>query len=147
VNGTFLFTTRYTVRVGDLNYGGHMGFDGMLLVFHDVRVRYLKSLGYTEFDVGGGKGLIMTEARVRMKDEIFPGDELVVGLRVSDMGKVRFTVSFRVSRSSDEKHVAEGETFMAGYDYLRHAAAKLPPDFIRKISPPGTHASDDSLGD
>ena len=134
MNGSHLFTTHYTVRVGDLNYGGHMGFDGMLLVFHDARVRYLKTLGYTEFDVGGGKGLIMTEARVRLRDEIFPGDELAVRLGISDVGKVRFTVAFHVSRSSDGRPVADGETHMAGYDYSRHAAAKLPPDFIRKIS-------------
>jgi acyl-CoA thioester hydrolase len=144
VNDAFSFTTCYTVRVGDLNYGGHMGFDSMLSVFHDARVRYLKRLGYSEFDIGGGKGLIMTEAHVRMKDELFPGDELVVELRVSDMGKVRFTVLFHVSRSSDGKHVAEGETRMAAYDYLRHAAVKLPPDFIGKVTPHGTPAFDDS---
>ena len=87
-----------------------MGFDGMLLVFHDVHVRYLKTLGYTEFDVGGGKGLIMAEARVRIKDEIFPGDGLDARLGISDMGKVRFIVLFHVGRLSDGKSVADVET-------------------------------------
>ncbi len=134
----FSFTTRYTVRVGDLNYGGHVGFDSMILFFHDARVRYLKSLGHTEFDIGSGKGLIMTEARVKIKKETFPGDEILVGLRIADMGRIRFTVLFQATRSSDGKTVAEGETHMACYDYLTHSTAKLPADFVEKISPSGT---------
>jgi acyl-CoA thioesterase FadM len=106
----------------------------MILFFHDARVRYLRSLGKSEFDIGSGKGLIMTEARVRMKNVTFTGEEIVVGLGISEIGRIRFTVSFHAIRTSDGKTVAEGETTMACYDYRTHSTAKLPADFVKKIS-------------
>jgi len=65
------FRVRYPVRIGDINYGGHLGNDKYLLLFHDARLAYLAGLGASEKDIGGGAGLIMSEAHVRFQAEVF----------------------------------------------------------------------------
>ncbi len=34
-----IFKTNFAVRIGDINYGGHMGNDKFLLIFHDARLK------------------------------------------------------------------------------------------------------------
>jgi 4-hydroxybenzoyl-CoA thioesterase len=41
------------VRIGDINYGGHMANDAILRLAHEARLRWLKSMGYSELDVEG----------------------------------------------------------------------------------------------
>ena len=44
------FAGAYTVRVGDINYGGHMGNDKALLLFHDARLYFLGKYDFSESD-------------------------------------------------------------------------------------------------
>ena len=67
----------YRIRVGDINYGGHMGNDKALLLFHDARLYFLEQHGFSESDIGG-PGIIMGDAHVYYKKEVFRGDELKV---------------------------------------------------------------------
>jgi len=50
---TFSFRTEITVRITDLNYGGHLGNADTLVLIHEARVRFLKSYGYSEIDIEG----------------------------------------------------------------------------------------------
>lgn len=49
----FAFYTEITVSIRDINYGGHLGNDAVLGLAHEARLRYLKSLGFSELDIGG----------------------------------------------------------------------------------------------
>ena len=133
MDSDFPFHTTFVVRIGDINYGGHMGNDKLLLIFHDARIRYLQYLGYSEFDIGGGAGLLMTEAHIAFKGEVFLGDELLVGVKISDPGKVRFNVEFQVEKVPDKKIVATGSTLMAVFNYNQRKACRIPDEFLKKI--------------
>ena len=130
----FPFNTSFIVRIGDINYGGHVGNDKLLLVFHDARLRYLQSLGYSEIDIGNGAGLIMIEAHIFFKGEIFLGDKLLVGVRIREMGKVKLSFEFRVQRESDGKVVTTGSTFMAAFDYEQRRVCKIPEEFFKAVT-------------
>ncbi|MGB0167367.1 MAG: thioesterase, partial [Luteibaculum sp.] len=57
----FQFGTEITVRVGDLNYGNHLGNDSLLALLHQARVEYIKFLGaQSELDFFGSS-LIMAD--------------------------------------------------------------------------------------
>ncbi len=70
---SFSFSTSIPVQITDLNYGAHVGNDKVLSFLHEARVRYLQSLGYTEFNMEG-IGLIMSDAALIFKNEMFYGD-------------------------------------------------------------------------
>src|SRR5512137_1805185 len=44
------FSTELEVRVADLNYGAHLGYERLLSLAHQARVRMLDRLGATELD-------------------------------------------------------------------------------------------------
>ena len=57
------FDTTVTVRIGDINYGGHLGNDAVLSLVHEARLQYFKSLGYSEIDIEG-VGIVLADAVV-----------------------------------------------------------------------------------
>jgi len=123
------YSARYPVRVGDINYGGHLGNDKYLLLFHDARLAFLAALGATEKDIGGGTSLIMSEAHVRFQAEVFLGEELEVSVRPRDVQASRFTLDYEGTRGSDGARAASGSTVLAAFDYTRRRLARLPESF------------------
>ena len=123
------FRARYRVRVGDINYGGHMGNDRYLLLFHDARLAFLASLGFSEKDIGGGTSLIMSEAHLRFQAEVYLGDELEVSVRPRDVQATRFTLDYEVIRVGDGAEAASGWTAMAAFDYAKRRVTRLPKAF------------------
>ncbi len=106
-----------------------MGNDKYLLLFHDARLAFLASLGVSEKDIGGGAGLIMSEAQVRFQAEIFLGDELEVSVRPRDVLASRFALDYQVTRVGDGTEAASGFTTMAAFDYAKRRVTRLPEAF------------------
>ena len=113
----------FKVRVGDINYGGHMGNDKALLLFHDARIYFLGLGGYTEKDIGG-PGLIMAEAHIYFKKEIFLDDEVSVYIHIEDIRGVSFDMQYTVMRG--DELVMLGNTKMIAFDYKSRKISKLP---------------------
>jgi len=129
----FPFHTELQVRVGDLNYGGHLGNDKFLLYFHEARVRYFQALGVTEADIGDGVSLTQTEAYVAYKGEAFLGDVLSIGVHIDEFSRTRFRVNFSITRPRDEKLIATGHTVLAAFDYHSHKPQRIPESFKEKV--------------
>ena len=128
----FPFTIPYTVRVVDVNYGGHVANSAVLNFFQDARLAYLKALGgYSEMNVGGGCGLILPEAHVRYLAEMFLGDELVIGVKVVEVGRSSLRMAYRIER--DGKATAEGETVLVSFDYAARKPRRLDEEFVRRV--------------
>ena len=126
------FSFRYTVPVGDINYGGHMGNEKFLLLFHEARRRFLKSLGFSEQDIGEGAGIIMTEAYVKYISEVFMHDELKVSVVVTKAGGTRFTIEYLVEKEGQAKPAATGYTVQAAFDYNQRRVVKVPRTFLER---------------
>ena len=120
----------YNVRVGDINYGGHMGNDKALLLFHDARIRFLEDHDFTESNIGG-PGLIMGDAHVYFKKEVFRGDELKVYVHIEDLRELSFVMHYTVK--CDEVVVIQGNTKMVAFDYDKRRVVRLPEGFVNKI--------------
>ena len=122
-----LFQTTLRVQVGDVNYGGHLANDAVLRLCHEVRMRWLAGLGWSETDAGGA-GLIMADAAVQYLAQGFYGDELSAELGVEDIGKGGFALLFRLTRIADGKVLvlARARTGMVCFDYARQKVCRLP---------------------
>lgn len=128
----FAFQFPYQVRVGDVNYGGHVANSAVLNIFQDARIAWLASLGpFTELDLGGC-GIIMPEAHVYFRAEMFLRDQLQVGVRCSKMKLSGFVLEYRIERHGDI--TAEGETPIVCFDYQKRKACKIPTAFRQVLS-------------
>jgi YbgC/YbaW family acyl-CoA thioester hydrolase len=123
----FRFTIPYTVRVADVNYGGHVSNAAVLSFFQDARIAYLRHLGpFTELDLGGC-GIILPEAHVRYLAEMFLGDELRIGVRVTEVRNSAFVMAYRIERQGVA--TAEGTTRLIAFDYTARKPRRLPAAF------------------
>jgi acyl-CoA thioester hydrolase len=127
------FATTYTVPIADINYGGHLGNDRPLALFHEARVQLLKSLGYTEIDIGEGRGIIMVESGVRYLKEVFHNDLLQIEVAVSELAEKKFVLDYQIARLPAREPVLAGFTVFLGFDYEKRAVARLPEPFSEAL--------------
>ena len=129
----FNFIIPYTVRVVDVNYGAHVANSAVLNFFQDARIAYLKKLGdYSEMNIGKGCGIILPEAHVKYLAEMFLGDELVIGARITNVSRSSFTMCYLIER--DGEATAEGETVLICFDYEKRKPRRLDAVFIEKVA-------------
>lgn len=124
---SFRFSTNIPVRIGDVNYGGHVGNDAIVSILHESRMQYLKAIGCTELEAYG-TGLIMADLAVVYKGESFYGDELAVAVTADELTSVGFDLFYRITMEKEGKTVivAEAKTGMVCYDYDNHKVSRLP---------------------
>ncbi|MFC1734677.1 acyl-CoA thioesterase [Candidatus Hydrogenedentota bacterium] len=124
----FPFSTEIPVRIGDVNYGGHMGHDAVLSLAHEARLRYFTQEGFTEFDVGG-YGIIMTDAVVVYKAEAFHGNVLVIEIAAGDFSRSGCDFYFRITNRANGTEVARIKTGILIFDYEKKKVARMPENF------------------
>lgn len=126
-------TATLEIRVGDINYGGHMGNDKALLVFHDARLKFLESLGFSEKNIGG-PGIIMRDAHVLFRKEVYLHDVLTVDVGIEKVSNSSFEMVYTVRRISDDAVVFSGNTGLVAFDYELHRPVRIPEVFLGKIA-------------
>lgn len=129
----FLFSTEISVRITDLNYGGHLGNADTLVLIHEARVRFLKSFGYSELDVEGC-GTIMLDAVIQFKAQAFAGDVLVVEVAAGDFSRLGCDIFYRLTNKATGEVVALSKTGIAVFDYKTQKRVSPPSEFVTKLS-------------
>ena len=127
---TFKFSIPLTVRVNDLNYGGHVSHQNFFSYFQESRVAYLGQFGYSEMDIGD-HGTIITESGCKHKQALFLHDALQVACRIVELKSKAFTMAYQIQKKA--VICAEGFTISLCYDYPTQKVVRLPEAFIRKI--------------
>lgn len=130
----FLFKTEIAVRASDLNYGGHVGNDSMLMLLQEARIQFYRHLGFKD-EVGfeGSIGQIITDAAIQYKAESFLGDVLIVQLAVADFTTYGFDMLYLVTNKATGKEIARGKTGIVCFDYSRRKMARLPLSLLAKL--------------
>jgi len=129
----FPFLFSYSVRVADINYGGHVANSAVLNIFQDARIAFFANLGpFCELDLGEGCGIIVPEAHVYFRSEMFLQDRLQVGVRCTGLKRSSFTLGYRIER--DGLLTAEGQTPIVCYDYQSRKPRRIPELFRRSLA-------------
>lgn len=132
---TFSFSTNISVRITDLNYGGHVGNDAFLSLLHEARMQYLHQFGYSEMNVEG-VGLIMSDVGIEYKRELAYGDVVKISVAATGFDRLGFDLFYLI-----ELIVEDGENLMAGkaktgmlcFDYTTKKKASIPSQAIEKL--------------
>lgn len=125
----FIFSTDIPIYIGHINYGHHLDNAVLLSLVSEARVRFFKSLGYTEMDVEG-VGIIVADAAVQYLSESFHGDVLVFEMTPTDFNKYGCDLVYRVREKSSGRNVACGKTGILFFDYAQKKPVAVPPRFI-----------------
>jgi acyl-CoA thioester hydrolase len=130
----FSFSTSFDVRITDLNYGAHVGNDKVLSFLHEARVRFLQSLGYSELNIEG-VGLIMADAALIFKNEMYYGDELLISIHPIEFSRVGFDLVYKIEKKPEQALilVAIAKTAMVCYDYSMKKVVGLPERAMAKL--------------
>ena len=126
-----VFTCEIPVRITDVNYGGHVGNDSLLAFLHEARVQFLGHFGFSEQDAGG-RGIIMADAVLVYKSEIFYGEILTIDVGLADVQRHGLDVTYKVS--SKGKEVARAKTGIVFFDYERRAISSMPEEFKTRFA-------------
>jgi acyl-CoA thioester hydrolase len=121
-----LFATDIPVRITDINYGGHLGNDSLLSVLHEARAQFLKKFGFSESDIGG-VGILMSDAVLVYKAEVFYGDVLTIEIGVDDLQTAGADITYRVL--SNGKEAARAKTGIVFFDYTARKIVQMPEIF------------------
>jgi acyl-CoA thioesterase FadM len=130
---SFPFSTSITVRITDINYGGHVGNDTILSLIHEARMQFLVNYGLKELDFEG-TGMIMADAGIEFKNELFFGDIIIASVAAANFSKVSFDIFYKLEKEIDGKKtlVAAAKTGMVCYDYEGKKIVAIPEKAISK---------------
>ncbi len=129
----FTFTASVPIRIGDINYGNHVGNDAVLSIIHEARMQFLTSLGFTELNCGG-VGLIMTDAAIEFKKEVFYGDVVEAGVAAGNFSSIGFDLYYKLSvaKNGNSVPVVIAKTGMVCYDYSKKKITAMP-DAVKNV--------------
>lgn len=130
----FSFTTPIKIRITDLNYGGHVGNDIFLSLAHEARVLFLQSYNASELNFFG-TGLIMADAAIEYKSEVFAGEILQISVAASNFDKIGFDIYYLFEKTINDNNaiVAKIKTGMMCYDYANKKRATIPIEAINQL--------------
>lgn len=127
------FTTRLTVRVTDLNYGAHVGNDVVLAFCHEARAALFEHLGFTELDVAG-LGIVVADAVVVYRSEIFAGEHLEIAVDATDHNRYGCDIVYRLTEAESGREVTKAKTGIVFFDYAERRVAEAPPVFRERLN-------------
>jgi acyl-CoA thioester hydrolase len=127
----FSFQTQIPIRISDINYGNHVGNDAVLSLIHEARVQFLTSLGFSELNCGS-VGLIMSDAGIEFKKEIFYGDVITAFVTAVDFTSIGFDLYYKLETNG--KAAVLAKTGMVCYDYEKRKLAQVPQEVREKLS-------------
>lgn len=127
IPASFPFECTIPVRITDINYGNHAGNDTILSIIHEARMQFLRRCGYTELQFAG-TGLIMADAGLEFKNELFYGDTVIASVAADGFTKVSFDLYYKLEKQAGDRRVlvAVAKTGMVCYDYNQKKIAPVP---------------------
>ena len=128
----FIYSTEISVRISDINYGGHLGNDSVLSILQEARIRFLSKYNFSEKNVDGF-GIIMIDAAVQYKSQGFYGDVLIIELGVDSFSRVSCDFVYRVTNKETAKEIARAKTGIAFFDYQNNKLVSVPQKFNELI--------------
>lgn len=132
---TFPFSTELTIRVTDLNYGGHVGNDSFLSLIQEARQQYLLAYGYEELSIAG-VGLIIADVAIEFKKELNYGDKIKISVKADGFDKIGFDLLYKLEVAIENEFILAGKakTGMLCYDYSLKKKVAVPKEVIQQLT-------------
>jgi len=131
-----LFATRLEVRIGDVNYGNHLGHDRLVTLLHEARLRFLDHIGIEELDCDGLR-MVIADLAVVYLAEVLHGQELEVEIAADDVGRSSCDLLYRASDARTGAAAAVAKTRIVFLEMATQRVASLPARLLEVVAPGG----------
>lgn len=125
------FNIDIPVRASDLNYGNHLGYDRLVAILHQARLKYLYYLGFNESNIDG-LTMIMKYLEVDYQGEAFFDDNLHVEVKfISEVAAVK--VHYTLTKNFPVEPVASAQETILLMNYETKKIKRVPKKFLEAI--------------
>ncbi|MGH8372194.1 MAG: acyl-CoA thioesterase [Gammaproteobacteria bacterium] len=131
----FPFSTELEVRVGDLNYGNHLGNDQALGLIHEARRRYLRALNLEEI-AADGSGLVIADAALIYRAQAFYGERLHIQVAAGDFSSRGCDFYYRLSQLDTDRDVVHAKTGVVCFDFRSQKVVSMPAAMRKALGAP-----------
>jgi len=128
----FVFSTDIQIYISHVNQGGHLDNAQLLTLVSEARVRFFKSLGYTEGNVAGHP-IVVGDLVAQYKSEGFHGETMRVSMVPQDFNKYGFDLAYRMECLDTAREVARGKIGIVFVDRATRKVATVPAAFVDKV--------------
>jgi acyl-CoA thioesterase FadM len=133
----FPFHTLLSIRITDLNYGGHVGNNTFLALVHEARQQFLLAHGFTELQFAG-TSLIMADAAIEFKKELHYANTVKISVAATGFDKYGFDLCYQleVLQPGTNTYLLAGKakTGMLCFDYQQKKLTPLPQSAIQAFT-------------
>ena len=129
---SFVFSTELPIYINHINYGNHLDNSALISLVSEARVRFFKSLGYSELDVEG-VGVIVADVAAQYKSEAFHGEVMRISMTANDFNKYGCDLVWQIVDQASGREVARGKHGIMFFDYSARKPAQVPAAFVARM--------------
>jgi acyl-CoA thioester hydrolase len=130
----FHFYHPIEVRYGDLDPQAHVNNAKYLTYMEQGRIAYIQALGLWDGQSFMDVGIILAEARVTFLAPVYFGQEVRVGVRVTEIRNKSLTMEYSLEDAENGAHLATGSSVLVAYDYRMGQTMPFPEGWRKAIS-------------
>ena len=120
-----VFTHRLDVRFRDCDAQGHVNHAVFFTYLEQCRLTFWREL--TGGEASPHSRVILARAECDYRAPAFFGDPLEIRLRLGDIGRSSFTLTYEIDHLTANKRLADATTVMVTYDYEAARSIPIPP--------------------
>ena len=123
-----LFSTKISVQVNHLNYGNHLGYDAVLSILQEARLRWLKTLDQTcsEINIQNNIGWVVKQVNINYNSDAKYADDLLVRLYIDEYAKIKLCLRHEVINKTTNKNLCDGNILLVFFDFIRNKPVQMP---------------------
>jgi len=129
----FIFATDIQIYISHVNQGGHLDNAQLLTLVSEARVRFFKSLGYTEGDVAGYP-IVVGDMVAQYKSEGFHGETMRVSMVPQDYNRYGFDLVYRMECLDSQREVARGKIGIVFIERGTRKVTPVPQAFLTRVN-------------
>ena len=129
----FVFSTDIQIYISHVSQGGHLDNAQLLTLVSEARVRFFKSLGYTEGNVAGYP-IVVGDMVAQYKSEGFHGETMRGSMVPQDYNKYGFDLVYRMECLDTGREVARGKIGIVFIDRATRKVVGVPAVFVERVA-------------
>ena len=129
----FIFATDIQIYISHVNQGGHLDNAQLLTLVSEARVRFFKSLGYTEGNVAGYP-IVVGDIVAQYKSKGFHGETMRVSMVPQDYNRYGFDLVYRMECLDSQREVARGKIGIVFIERDTRKVTPVPQAFLTRVN-------------